>query len=141
MTAHNPLANSNLPETSAELLPVAQNQGHVLPSTPEKQAMSSELPGSGQAAPQVTSQPPVLPTSSTPAQPQAVQTQHGSVPLANTPHAADDVDLIEKEWVQRAKALVAKTKDDPHQQNKEINKFKADYIKKRYNKEIKVSEG
>jgi hypothetical protein len=58
-----------------------------------------------------------------------------------TPAVADDVDLIEKEWVHRAKALVAKTKDNPHEQNKEMSKFKADYIKKRYNKEIKVSEG
>lgn len=53
---------------------------------------------------------------------------------------ADDTDLIEKEWVLRAKTIVNRTKDDPHSQNKEINKVKADYIKKRYNKDIKVSE-
>lgn len=56
------------------------------------------------------------------------------------PTTAEDADLIEKEWVLRAKALVAKTKDDPHQQNKELNLYKADYIKKRYNKDVKVSE-
>lgn len=67
-----------------------------------------------------------------------------SVPAATShiaaPATADDADLIEKEWVLRAKALVAKTKDDPHQQNKELNLYKADYIKKRYNKDVKVSE-
>ncbi|MEI7632057.1 MAG: hypothetical protein WCJ60_01895 [bacterium] len=55
--------------------------------------------------------------------------------------SAADVDLIEKEWVQKAKAIVEHTIGDPFTQNKEINKIKADYIKKRYNKDIKqVSE-
>ncbi len=54
---------------------------------------------------------------------------------------ADDSDLIEKEWVLRAKSIVAQTKDDPNLQNKEVNKIKADYMKKRYNKDLKVSEG
>lgn len=53
---------------------------------------------------------------------------------------ADDTDLIEKEWVTRAKSIVAQTKDDPHLQNREMNKVKADYMKKRYNKDLKVSE-
>ncbi len=56
-----------------------------------------------------------------------------------SPEIADDADLIEKEWVNRAKVIIAKTKDDPHLQNEEISKYKADYIKKRYNKDIKVS--
>ena len=53
---------------------------------------------------------------------------------------ADDADLIEKEWVARAKSVVEQTKADPFVQNKELNKVKADYIKKRYNRDIKVSE-
>ncbi len=57
-----------------------------------------------------------------------------------SPHIADDADLIEKEWVNIAKSIVANTKDNPSEQSKEINKFKADYLKKRYNKDIKVSE-
>ena len=62
--------------------------------------------------------------------------------VAQTVHmGASDIDLIEKEWVQKAKAIVAHTHGDPYTQNKEINKIKADYIKKRYNKDIKqVSE-
>ena len=54
---------------------------------------------------------------------------------------ADDSDLIEKEWVIRAKSIVSQTKDDPNLQNKEVNKIKAEYMKKRYNKDLKVSEG
>lgn len=56
------------------------------------------------------------------------------------PAIAEDVDLIEKEWVEKAKAIVNHTRDDPHRQSKEINKMKADYIKKRYNKDVQVSE-
>lgn len=57
-----------------------------------------------------------------------------------TPQIADDGDLIEKEWVDRAKRIVEHTKHDPHLQNKEMNTMKADYLKKRYNKDIKLSE-
>lgn len=53
---------------------------------------------------------------------------------------ADDVDLIEKEWVHKAKEIVEQTKTDPHTQNKKMNEVKADYLKKRYNKELKLSE-
>lgn len=55
-----------------------------------------------------------------------------------TPATAEDVDLIEKEWVDRAKAIVAQTRNDPYVQNREMNKMKADYMMKRYHKEIRV---
>ena len=60
--------------------------------------------------------------------------------MSGNPPAAEDKDLIEQEWVTKAKAIVESTKADPFLQNKEINKFKADYIKKRYQRDIKVSE-
>ncbi len=52
---------------------------------------------------------------------------------------ADDADLIEKEWVNKAKNIVEKTKNDPHLQNNEMSKMKAQYLKTRYNKDLKVS--
>lgn len=58
----------------------------------------------------------------------------------NNPQVADDNDLIEKEWVTKAKQIVEKTKHDPHLETKEISLFRADYLKKRYNKELKVAE-
>ena len=58
----------------------------------------------------------------------------------NAPTIADDVDLIEKEWVIKAKDIVARTRDDPNLQSKEMNKFKADYLKTRFSKDLKVSE-
>ncbi len=62
------------------------------------------------------------------------------VAIENSPVIADDADLIEKEWVQKAKEIVERTRLDPYQQNKEINKFKADYLKKRYNRDMLVAD-
>lgn len=58
----------------------------------------------------------------------------------DVPVTADDGDLIEKEWVLKAKQIVEKTRDDPYRQSKELTSFKADYLSKRYNKNIKLSE-
>ena len=77
-----------------------------------------------------------------PAQPAAPQGQAPIQPTADPqiPIIADDSDLIEKEWVEKAKEIVARTKHDPYQQNKEVERIKADYMKKRYNKDIRVTE-
>ena len=58
----------------------------------------------------------------------------------DTPQIADDADLIEKEWVNKAKELVEKTKTDPRQQNIALSKMKANYLKKRFNKVIKTEK-
>lgn len=63
-----------------------------------------------------------------------------SAPIVNVPERAEDSDLIEKEWVAKAKQIVERTKDDPYVQNKEISKVKAEYIKRRYNKDLKLSD-
>lgn len=56
------------------------------------------------------------------------------------PIAAKNDDLIAKEWVDRAKKIVSETKDDPYQQEKEVNKLQKDYLQKRYGKEIGFAE-
>ena len=58
----------------------------------------------------------------------------------SSPLIADDVDVIEKEWVDKAKKIVNATKSDPHQLDKEVSKLQADYLMKRYNKKLKVSD-
>ena len=57
-----------------------------------------------------------------------------------TPTSASDNDRIEEEWVEKAKEIVAATKDDPYQQNRQLAAVKADYLKKRYNKVVKISD-
>lgn len=60
--------------------------------------------------------------------------------ILNLPQEAEDLDLIEKEWVLKAKQIVERTIEDPYTQQAEISKMKADYMKKRYDKNIKVTE-
>lgn len=72
--------------------------------------------------------------------PSSQTTDNHHAPLVSTPALAEDNDVIEQEWVDKAKEIVDKTRDDPHKQNAEMNKIKADYIKKRYDKDIKVGE-
>ncbi len=61
-----------------------------------------------------------------------------SIQSTNDPNpltAADD-DLIEKEWVDKAKKIVEETRDDPHRREQEVGKLQADYLRKRYGKEL-----
>lgn len=56
------------------------------------------------------------------------------------PTAASDTDLIEKEWVEKAKQIVDHTRDDPHEQQRALAQMKAEYMKKRYNRDTKSGE-
>ena len=74
-------------------------------------------------------------------QPQQPQPTPASTQVDDNPIVAADEDLIEKEWVDKAKLIIARTKHDPYEQEKEISRLQADYLKKRYGKEIKMSSG
>ncbi len=63
------------------------------------------------------------------------------VPLTDDmPTVAGDDDLIEKEWVDKAKKIIAETRADPHLREKQVTKLQADYLRKRYGKELGESE-
>jgi Txe/YoeB family toxin of Txe-Axe toxin-antitoxin module len=49
---------------------------------------------------------------------------------------AADEDLIEKEWVDKAKKIISETKDDPYRREQEVGKLQIEYIRKRYGREI-----
>ncbi len=59
---------------------------------------------------------------------------------ASTPATAiaDDADVIEKEWVDKAKRIVAETRGDPHKKSQELTGLKREYIETRFGKVIKV---
>ena len=57
----------------------------------------------------------------------------------HSPFTANDSDLIEDEWVEAAKKIIESNASDPFQQSKAMIALKADYMKKRYNKDIKTS--
>ena len=110
-------------ETNPEFLPPVSND-NPSPAAQAQAAAQTAVPANAVSPAPVAQQP--------------AQTQ--TAPALTNPDLAEDVDLIEKEWVNKAKAIVNHTKDDPRRQNTELNKMKADYIKKRYNKDIQVSE-
>ena len=58
----------------------------------------------------------------------------------DNPAIAKDDDLIEKEWVNRAKKIVAETKDNPYKRDESISQLQRDYIKKRCGRELGVAE-
>ena len=74
-----------------------------------------------------------LPTVSVP-----VPTTQQSDDSAGPTIAADD-DLIEKEWVDKAKNIIAQTQNDPYKREREVGKLQADYLRKRYGKELGTS--
>lgn len=94
--------------------------------------------GAQQAPPTPTQ--PVVQTTMASVNPSLVADTPADKPVQNSsnPALAADKDLIEKEWVLKAKQIVQSTQNDPHKQTRDINLFKADYLKKRYNKELKV---
>jgi hypothetical protein len=118
----------------------AVNQPEHAPPQPEKQESHEQHVGGPAGDPAAVAAPqpaPVLPPLPTLAQTPVVQ------PVADTnPTAAGDDDLIEKEWVEKAKKVVAETKHDPYLQGQEVSRLQADYLKKRYGKSVKLpSEG
>ena len=62
-----------------------------------------------------------------------------STAIAGPTVAADD-DLIEKEWVDKAKKIVAETQNDPRQREDAVNQLQRDYLKKRYGRELGEAE-
>lgn len=63
-----------------------------------------------------------------------------STTLGDNPLVAGDDDLIEKDWVDKAKKIVAETKDNPHKREEAVNELQVDYLKKRYGRKIGVAE-
>ena len=53
---------------------------------------------------------------------------------------SDDENAIDQEWTNKAREIVEKNRTDPYLLSKEISKIKSQYIKVRYNKDIKTVE-
>lgn len=114
-----------------------------MPPSPEAALERSEKPveQQGESTPTAVNVAPVLPPPVvTPLPPAPVQVDDSvTTPLA-TPIVANDDDLIEKEWVDQAKKIIAQTKDDPHKREREVQRLQADYLMKRYGKELGAVE-
>jgi hypothetical protein len=72
------------------------------------------------------------------AQPSQAAPQSSSTPAI--PQSEADEANMDSEWVSKAQEVVSHYKTDPYVQSRELSKLKAQYLKARYNKDIKVSE-
>jgi hypothetical protein len=105
------------------MIPITSTSNGVAPSIQSSQAMA------------MTTIPLPVPAASVPN-----NTQYAT-PVMDTSigfQVADDKDIIEPEWVNKAKSIVAHSRDDPYKQSEDLTVFKADYMQKRYNKTIKL---
>lgn len=75
-----------------------------------------------------------------PTMPLAQSDPASTTTTTTSPLVAADEDVIEKEWVDKAKQIVEKTKNDPHARANGVNELQKDYLKKRYGKVLGASE-
>ena len=136
-SATNGQAGFNLPPPHTEL-PAPQLAVENVPGRAEASPNTPELsPTPNQSA--AFASPPPPPSFATNAAGHGT-TSDASMTTSNVATiTADDEDLIEKEWVYKAKAIVEKTQNDPYQQSRELNILRAGYLQKRYNRNIKLS--
>lgn len=129
---------SQMSHETPVVLPEQYSEGQYMPSVEAPQIVENKekafegnapaLTPAQQQQPQVQQLPTLQTPISGPVEPIA--------PTSNNPIAANDEDLIEKEWVDRAKSIIADTKDDPYAREKQMADLKADYIEKRYGRRI-----
>jgi len=138
----NEASGVNLPPPVSEQMP-PQNANHdpsvqsaeQAPAAPERVAQAAPLPNFP------------LPTTPDPSVPIAQDVAQASITddVVTTTKTKgskiiEDTDLIEKEWVDKAKQIVDRNRDDPYKQSEQLTEFKADYMKKQYNKTIKIDK-
>lgn len=111
--------------------------GSMDPAQQTVQAQQYQLPPIAPATPLDT-------YAATPSAPLAAGPQAAPAPpqAAATEQIApeDEGGLLDREWVDKAKELVARTRTDPYAQSMELSRLKAQYVKARYNKDIKLAE-
>lgn len=126
---HLPQPNAGGPQTGYN--PVPFNAPQV--ATPLSQPQTAPAPNP-QPATQVN-QPAYSPAPDYSSQSSSTPMNHASA------SASDDADGAgDEEWVNKARDIATRYKGDPYMQSKELSRLKAQYVKARYNKDIKVSE-
>ena len=122
------------PVVSERVVGVKEKTPEALIQSPEvmKNTEKSNTDNLGQPTPILTNT--VQTDNSVPRQDQTTNSDNG-------PAAASDSDIIEKEWITKAKSIVSKTSDNPHKQQHEVSKLMVDYVLKRYGRKIGENNG
>jgi hypothetical protein len=136
---NNEASGNQLPPAVQERAPsidlTVEEDGSVVEQSQAATAEKAPAPARpGAAVPPLTIPVPPAPTAALPQ-----SGVSGTTPAADSP-LADDGDLIEKEWVNKAKRIVDNTREDPYKQSEELTVVKADYMQQRYNKAIKLNK-
>lgn len=113
--------------------PVAPEQAPA-PAAPEAQTVAAGEQ-SGGATVQPIAMPAIDPASLQQAPP-VQDPQAAPQVIQQNPAEANDVDVIEKEWVEQADKIVAQTQGDPYVQEEAVEALQIDYLKKRYNHDV-----
>lgn len=110
-------------------------------ASPERQEQTSPERVEQRSAVELAPPPPPMPPAAMPqvAVPPATAAPQQPDPLAVNPTAANDDDVIEKEWVDRAKQVILQTKDNPYAREKAIGELQRDYLAKRYGRHVGAS--
>ena len=124
-----------------------------LPAQPEQLESQDTLQELGQEAPAARPE-----TAGKQAKTPALPTVPDDIPIADSPaiglaaddtttqdqasftQKANDSDHIEPVWLDRAKAVIAQTRNDPYEQKIQMSQVKTEYIRKRFNKQVKTDE-
>lgn len=68
--------------------------------------------------------------------PTPIQNDANQVIVNQSPATAQDIDLMEDEWVKDLKKMISETKNDPYTREIRFKQMQVDYLKKRYNRII-----
>lgn len=82
--------------------------------------------------------PPTVPVYAPDTAPAPRTGSEAGVDASGNPETAEDSDLIEKEWVNKAKEIVRQYRTDPYKQTRELHRLRADYMQKRYGKQLEI---
>ena len=133
------------PNGFPEVAPVAPRSPEVKPTGGVEYALGAERPapqeqktgaGAGENTPPPLPVVPLPPATATVATTPTTTSVHDDT----SPIIAADEDLIEKEWVEKAKKVISETKNDPYAQEQAVSRLQADYLNKRYGKVIKLPQ-
>ncbi len=131
-----PTPNPNSSPVPAQPVPESQlvTEKPIIPAAGSPELQPSQNQGAPAQTPQQSVQAPAgSPISQQPIAPGApVQVP----PPAHPPVASDDVDVIEKEWVDQAEKVIEQTKNDPHAEEEAVESLQIDYLKKRYGHDV-----
>lgn len=139
--------NPNNFEQAGISLPPPSVGAETLSPGQQKEASNIGTPEIGSRAPSpvfsARAQQPANPTPqllvNTPTDSRLVQ-QPSRDDTRDNPLTAGDADHIEKEWVSKTKQVIYSTREDPAAQAKQVNYVKADYLKKRFNKDLDIKD-